>query len=1000
MLLIGLTGSIATGKSTVSSLLSQPPYSLPIIDADLLAREVVEPGTPGYKAIVAHFGPSTPDLLVPTNPDDGMPEHGPSGLGRPLNRPALGRRVFGDDPARRADRAALNGIVHPAVRRAMARAVLGCYVRGCRAVVLDVPLLFESRLDRFCGAVMVVAVKDPEVQMERLRRRDPHLSREDAENRVRSQGDVREKARSTTRINLMKPTDIQEYRIHTVQRLTIRSLSTGPLLSLTCPSPNTTTMPPHSVFEWIVGQNLPRERRQPPKQQFVRVEMSTDDEADTDSVTITYPRSSATRRHKKHRRPKAPSPPSPPSPPEEKRVTFRDKPLKSALKKPRRTSSSEASPNDSSGVSSEEFNDSSEDESSEEEPKPKPKPKKKKKKAKKPEPSDNEASSGDESPEPEKHNAQNCSCTCCLAGLMLLTKMDEISKNSKSSEAAPAEENKPSPEKNGKGKQGEDKGGNNGKENKGGDKGGGKGAQSKKGKKEKEESETEAETDTSAATATSAPETATESEPEAPKSKKNKKENENKQPAKNSDKPKEDKKAEAEKGGEKKNEDKAKDGKTENTTSKQGDTVDDKKSEPQPHPNLILPARDRNLQVQHVVEDPARDTPPNAYFDNDKNVCRVYHGPYWGYPYGQPYPPGGPVPQYPAPGWPPVPDTQAMHGRHPSAAPVPPGYPPVPQPPTPMPYPAWGQPYGPYPPIPPPYGSAAQRPVGLSGIPGSPSGADALRRQGFALDPLYADYSKTDEKDNNDRPYFRMGDGDKKSSEEQKSAKGSGVQWNTPKSNWEKLPSNKSRKGSNSGNKSNHGNSNGGNNGRNNNNRGRNNHGNSNENNDNNNGNENTSGWGNNNNTSGCNNNNNDNSNDNNTSGWGNNNNDDSNDNNQSSGWAFTNNDNNNDDNNNQSSGWAFTNNNDDTNQSSGWDAFGKPTSNHGSRKVSSNAGRPSSPDLRPAPTSSMPGSWSPPQGRANIKWHGGGDGEKSGGGGGGGGGWGDKSAAQDTTGW
>ncbi|KAH6849770.1 P-loop containing nucleoside triphosphate hydrolase protein [Chaetomium sp. MPI-CAGE-AT-0009] len=202
MLLIGLTGSIATGKSTVSSLLSQPPYSLPVIDADLLAREVVEPGTPGYKAIVAHFGPSTPDLLIPATSNDAdadgkdhMPEHGPRGLGRPLNRPALGRRVFGDDPARRADRAVLNGIVHPAVRRAMLRAVLRHYVAGCRAVVLDVPLLFESRLDRFCGAVLVVAVRDPEIQMARLRARDPHLSAEDAENRVRSQGDVREKAR-------------------------------------------------------------------------------------------------------------------------------------------------------------------------------------------------------------------------------------------------------------------------------------------------------------------------------------------------------------------------------------------------------------------------------------------------------------------------------------------------------------------------------------------------------------------------------------------------------------------------------------------------------------------------------------------------------------------------------------------------------------------------------------------------------------------------------------
>ncbi|KAK4252348.1 dephospho-CoA kinase-domain-containing protein [Corynascus novoguineensis] len=193
MLLIGLTGSIATGKSTVSSLLSQPPYSLPVIDADLLARQVVEPGTRGYRAIVSHFGPSTPDLLVPVGPD--MPEDGPTGQGRPLNRPALGRRVFGDDEARRQDRAALNGIVHPAVRWAMFRAVLSCYLRGHRAVVLDVPLLFESRLDRFCGTVVVVAVRDPTVQMERLRKRDPHLSAEDAENRVRSQGDVRDKAR-------------------------------------------------------------------------------------------------------------------------------------------------------------------------------------------------------------------------------------------------------------------------------------------------------------------------------------------------------------------------------------------------------------------------------------------------------------------------------------------------------------------------------------------------------------------------------------------------------------------------------------------------------------------------------------------------------------------------------------------------------------------------------------------------------------------------------------
>lgn len=192
MLLIGLTGSIATGKSTVSSLLTSAPHALPIIDADVLARQVVEPGTKGYNAIVKHFGPTTPDLLVPTL--DTMPADGPDGRGRPLNRPALGKRVFGGGEDLQRDRAVLNGIVHPAVRWEMFKVVVKCYLKGHWAVVLDVPLLFESKLDRFCGAVAVVAVSDPEVQMQRLMARDAHLSRDDAESRVQSQMDVRLKA--------------------------------------------------------------------------------------------------------------------------------------------------------------------------------------------------------------------------------------------------------------------------------------------------------------------------------------------------------------------------------------------------------------------------------------------------------------------------------------------------------------------------------------------------------------------------------------------------------------------------------------------------------------------------------------------------------------------------------------------------------------------------------------------------------------------------------------
>ena len=189
MLILGLTGSIATGKSTVSSLLSKPPYSLPIVDADLLARQVVEPGTAGYNAIVRHFLPTTPDLL--------LPESGPKG--RPLNRPALGRRVFGSGEEKERDRKVLNGIVHPAVRKAMYQKMVWAYLTGKWAVILDVPLLFESGWERYCGTILVVGVSDPAIQIKRLRDRDAHLTEEDARNRVMSQGDIREKARRCER---------------------------------------------------------------------------------------------------------------------------------------------------------------------------------------------------------------------------------------------------------------------------------------------------------------------------------------------------------------------------------------------------------------------------------------------------------------------------------------------------------------------------------------------------------------------------------------------------------------------------------------------------------------------------------------------------------------------------------------------------------------------------------------------------------------------------------
>jgi dephospho-CoA kinase len=144
MLRVGLTGGIASGKTTVSDALEE--RGAVVIDADVLAREVVEPGTPGLAAVVERFGPG---LLA----DDGQ-----------LDRAALGRLVFADPVARRD----LEAIVHPAVR---ARAAALEAAAAADAVVVHViPLLVETgQSDDF--DVLVVVDVEPEQQLERLRER-------------------------------------------------------------------------------------------------------------------------------------------------------------------------------------------------------------------------------------------------------------------------------------------------------------------------------------------------------------------------------------------------------------------------------------------------------------------------------------------------------------------------------------------------------------------------------------------------------------------------------------------------------------------------------------------------------------------------------------------------------------------------------------------------------------------------------------------------------------
>jgi dephospho-CoA kinase len=141
MLRVGLTGGIGSGKSTVSRLLAE--RGAVVIDSDLLAREVVEPGTPGLAAVVDAFGP---EMLTA----DGR-----------LDRDLLGSVVFADADARTR----LNAIVHPLVRAASAERLVG--VPDDAVVVHDIPLLVEAGLaDEF--DVVVVVAASPAVRLDRL----------------------------------------------------------------------------------------------------------------------------------------------------------------------------------------------------------------------------------------------------------------------------------------------------------------------------------------------------------------------------------------------------------------------------------------------------------------------------------------------------------------------------------------------------------------------------------------------------------------------------------------------------------------------------------------------------------------------------------------------------------------------------------------------------------------------------------------------------------------
>lgn len=165
-LILGVTGGIATGKSTVVSIFRS--LNFPIVDADVIAREIVEVGESALEKIVAVFGSE----VIKT---DGS-----------LDRKQLGKIIFSDDEKRKK----LNKILSPFLKKAILTQIAD-KKNQAPMVIVDIPLLFEGGYDKYVDKVAVVYVSET-TQLARLMKRD-HLTQGEAQQRINSQMSIEKK---------------------------------------------------------------------------------------------------------------------------------------------------------------------------------------------------------------------------------------------------------------------------------------------------------------------------------------------------------------------------------------------------------------------------------------------------------------------------------------------------------------------------------------------------------------------------------------------------------------------------------------------------------------------------------------------------------------------------------------------------------------------------------------------------------------------------------------